>query len=90
MAEENPLFGKWEYSDGTVYEFNPDMTGGMYVGDYKYEYTYELNGGVISIDYANEEVHDAEYTYEAEGDRLKLTGGEGTAGGEYVLDRILE
>lgn len=88
LSETNPLFGTWEYSDGTKYEFDEDMTGGMYVGYYKYEYIYKITDDVIAIDFANEEVHDAEYSYEIIDGKLKLVGGEGTAGGEYVLGRV--
>lgn len=81
------IFGSWAYEDGTIYEFNNDMTGGLYAGDYKYTYTFSLNGNYISIDYDNEEVHDAKYTFEIVDGRLKLIGGEGTAGGSYLLER---
>ena len=52
IAEEkgNSLIGIWEYEDGTRYEFNEDLSGGMYVGDYKYEYNYSLDGNAIKID----------------------------------------
>lgn len=59
----------------------------MYVGDTIYEYTYKINNDILEIDYKNEEVHDATYTYKLEGDELELIGGEGTIGGEYTLKK---
>ena len=41
----------------------------------------------IKIDYKDEEVRDAIYTYKLEGEELKLIGGEGTIGGEYTLKK---
>ncbi|SDB48330.1 hypothetical protein SAMN02910317_02454 [Ruminococcaceae bacterium FB2012] len=53
----------------------------MYVGDYKYGFVYEIPDN-------NNEVHDSVYEFGFEDGKLKLIGGEGTAGGEYLLERI--
>ena len=90
VTQKESLLGIWQYDDGTRYEFNSDMTGGMYVGDYKYEYLYKVDKNVITIEFANEEVHDAEYSYELNDGKLRLIGGEGTVGGEYYLDKVSE
>lgn len=82
------IAGTWLYTDGTKYQFDEDMTGGMYVGDYKYGFVYEISDNNIKIDYNNNEVHDSVYEFGFEDGKLKLIGGEGTAGGEYLLERI--
>ena len=99
----NPLTGTWEYIDGTRYRFNEDYSGAMLVKKvvnpedpaegakdeyYEYRYTYKIDGNNLSIDYKKEEVRDAEYTFEAEANSLKLIGGKGTAKGEYEMSRV--
>lgn len=88
-AENDSIIGLWVYADGTKYEFNSDLTGGMYLDEYKYTYTYtySLSGSELKIDYDNAEVRDSVYEYSFSGGKLRLVGGEGTAGGEYLLER---
>lgn len=86
-SENDSIVGLWLYIDGTKYEFNGDMTGGMYVGEYKYTYTYSISDHELKINYDNAEVHDSVYEYSFNNGKLKLIGGDGTAGGEYLLDR---
>jgi len=86
-ADEEKLIGTWVYDDGTEYRFAQDGTGGMTVGSYEYKFTYDTSDNNLKILYDNSEVHDSEYTYSLEGDKLKLIGGEGTAGGEYYLEK---
>ncbi|MBO5557239.1 DUF5640 domain-containing protein [Ruminococcus sp.] len=81
------IVGLWLYTDGTKYEFEADMTGGMYIDEYKYTYTYSVLDNELKIDYDNAEVHDSVYSYSFQDGKLKLVGGEGTAGGEYLLER---
>lgn len=83
------LAGTWRYKDGTKYSFKNDMTGGMTVENYTYKYTFTLEGSSLKIDYERPEVHDAEYTYEIVDGKLKLIGGEGTARGEYEMERVV-
>lgn len=82
------IVGTWLYSDGTRYQFDSDLHGGMYIDDYKYTFTYSVNDDTVEILYDKEEVHDSVYQFSLEGDILRLIGGEGTAGGEYELTRI--
>ena len=84
---KDSIVGTWLYADGTKYQFDDDMTGGMFVGDYKYAYTYTISGNELSIDYSNDEVHDSVYTFSFEDGKLKLNGGKGTAGGEFLLEK---
>lgn len=88
ITESDSIVGLWLYTDGTKYEFEADMTGGMYIDDYKYTYTYSAFDSELKIDYDNAEVHDSVYDYYFQDGKLKLIGGEGTAGGEYLLERV--
>ncbi len=88
ITESDSIVGLWLYTDGTTYEFEADMTGGMYINDYKYTYTYSVLNNKLKIDYDNAEVHDSVYDYYLQDGKLKLIGGEGTAGGEYLLERV--
>lgn len=88
VLKKDPLVGTWLYSDGTKYRFGNDNTGAMVLDDYDFKYTYTARDGRITIDYERDEVQDAEYTYEVDGDKLTLHGGQGTAGGDYDLSRV--
>ncbi len=85
--EEDILKGTFYYSDSVKYEFTGKGKGAMYDGDTKYEYTYTINDNKMTIDFENEAVHDAKYTFNLEDDTLTLIGGEGTTGGEYILKK---
>ena len=88
VEKPNPLKGTWQYADGTKYRFLENYKGAMIVEKYEYKFTYKIEDNKLSIDYEKKEVHDAEYTFEVSGDVLKLKGGEGTAKGEYEMNRI--
>lgn len=72
----------------TEYEFDGRGSGCLHVeGTYHYAYTYKIRRETLRINYKADEVHDAVYTFSLDGDTLTLTGGEGTAGGTYELQR---
>lgn len=81
------LEGTFSYNESVKYEFNSDGKGTMYDGDEKYEYTYTVNDQKLTIDFKEEMIFDATYTFKLDGDTLTLTGEEGTNGGEYTLKR---
>ena len=59
----------------------------MYDRNSKYDYTYTIENENIMMDFKNEALRDATYTYKLEDDTLTLIGGEGTTGGEYILKK---
>lgn len=81
------LLGMWIYDESTKYEFDPDDKGGMYIGETKYSYNFTVDGNELKLDFEDDAVHDATYTFSVSGDKMKLIGGEGTVGGEYELNR---
>ena len=85
-SEEN-LIGTFYYNDSIRYEFKKNGKGAMYDGNSKYEYTYTNDGQKIKMNFKNEAVHDATYTFKLENDTLTLQGEEGTTGGEYILKK---
>lgn len=84
---ENDLIGTFHYNDSIRYEFKKNGKGAMYDGNSKYQYTYTSDGEKIKMDFKNEAVHDATYTFKLENDTLTLQGEEGTTGGEYILKK---
>lgn len=84
---EDNLIGTFYYDDSIRYEFKKNGKGAMYDGNSKYEYTYTNDGQKIKMDFKNEAVHDATYTFKLENDTLTLQGEEGTTGGEYILKK---
>ena len=58
--------------------------------DTEYPYTYLIEENTLKLDFKDEAVRDATYTFSIENDTLTLIGGEGTMGGEYILERESE
>lgn len=87
----NSLIGTFIYkTDGTKYEFKTDGTGSMTSGKYKFDYQYIINGNELTLDFKQEEVHDAKYSYSVNNNILTLVSKEGTAsiGEEYKLEKV--
>lgn len=81
------LKGIYVYNDNVKYEFNNDNTGTLYDGNNKYKYTYKILDQQITFTFEDTTIHESTYTaYFVDGD-LKLIGGEGTVGGEYILKK---
>ena len=58
--------------------------------DVHYEYEYKINNGTLKLDFVEDVVRDCDYSYSIDGKKLTLTGGEGTDGGTYELDKVSE
>lgn len=84
------LQGTFKYSESVKYEFSGKGKGAMYDNDTEYQYTYSIDGDTLKLDFKDEAVRDATYTFSIENDNLTLIGGEGTMGGEYILERESE
>ena len=87
MENQDILKGTFVYNNNVKYEFNEKGEGAMYDGDTKYEYTYKIDDKKVTMDFKDEIIHDATYTFNLEDDILTLIGGEGTTGGEYTLKK---
>ena len=86
----NSLIGTFYYEDGkTHYTFKADGTGKMSAKSFKYEYTYEVDKDLLKLDFKDEQVHDAVYSYELKDGVLKLISREGTVSvdQEYILKK---
>ena len=90
IKSKNPLNGTFIYNDKVKYEFNGKTKGAMYDRDTKYLYTYKVEGDKLIINFKDDAVYDATYTFKLEEDTLTLIGGEGTVGGEYILKKDIE
>lgn len=84
---DSTIIGTFLYGNDTKYRFDKNGKGAMHVGKDKFEYSYKTEGSKLIIDFIDEKVHDATYSYKIENDILKLVGEDGTAGGEYTLNR---
>lgn len=81
------LNGTFIYNANVRYEFGEDGKGAMYDNGTEYRYNYSIEENILKLDFENENVRDATYTFNIENDILTLVGGEGTIGGEYILRR---
>lgn len=84
---DSTIIGTFSYGDNTKYRFDKNGKGAMYIEKDKFDYSYKTEGNKLIIDFVDEKVHDATYSYQIENDTLKLVGEDGTAGGEYTLNR---
>lgn len=89
-SAENDLIGKWDNEGILNYQFNDDGTGALLFPTESYEFTYKIRRNSVSIDYENEELKDVTFTFEINGEKLTLVGGENSIGGTYELTRIKE
>ena len=81
------LQGTFRYNESVKYEFNGKGKGAMYDNETEYKYAYSVDGNILKIDFKDEVIYDATYTFNITDNTLTLIGGEGTTGGEYVLER---
>jgi len=81
------LNGTFVYNENVKYKFNKDNTGILYDKGNEYKYTYTISEQKVLLDFEDETIHDATYTFYFLNDDLKLIGGEGTTGGEYILKK---
>jgi len=81
------LKGTFVYSDEVKYEFNENGTGTLYDKDNKYEYTYKIHDQQVTLTFKDTSIHESTYTFYFLDKDLKLIGGEGTVGGEYILKK---
>lgn len=74
------LEGVWYYDQYTEYEFDDRGNGCMCLdGNNHFEFTYKVEADTLHLDFALDYVTDCQYTYNVDGDKLTLIGGEGTA-----------
>ena len=79
------LIGTFSYEEDTKYKFDKNGRGALFIKNQKYNYSYKIKDDKLIIDFDDEHVHDATYSYQLDNNSLKLIGEEGTAGGEYIL-----
>lgn len=84
LKETDPLVGKWNYDDTTIYEFGEDGRGSLILPLNSYSFSYKDDNGSLFIDFSDDTAEDKTYTYEISDDILLLTG-DGT---EYRFIRV--
>ena len=87
-GSSDALAGKWDVDGTTLYEFDGDGKGALILPNSTYDFTYEIEDNQLIIDYKDDSVHDGSYTFEVNGEKLTLFGGEGTVGGTYELTKV--
>lgn len=90
LKPTDALQGTFVYSESVKYEFSGKGNGAMYDNETKYSYSYSIEENTLKLDFKDESIRDASYTFSIENDTLTLIGGEGTMGGEYILERKSE
>ena len=79
--------GTWIYDKYTQYAFDGKGRGYLQLETERYEYAYAISGNKLHLDFMNDTLRDCEYDFSIQNNTLTLIGGEGTAGGQYVLTR---
>ena len=76
-SREDDLRGAWALDDTTVYKFDGRGRGALRLPLGSSEFSYTLKNGQLSIDFADEAIHDTAYLYIRDGDTLTLDSGTG-------------
>lgn len=88
IKNENGLLnGTFIYDEDIKYIFDGKGMGKMLLQTEEYEFVYNIVQNELNLDFTDENIHDANYTFEVQEHQLKLIGGEGTTGGEYTLNK---
>ena len=82
------LNGTYIYNDDVKYSFNNETkTGSLFDKGNEYKYSYEINDNQIVLTFEDKRIEQATYSAYFIDNNLKLTGGKGTIGGEYILEK---
>lgn len=84
---KNKLVGTWVYDEYTQYVFEESGNGKLLADDISYEYTYKIEGRKVIIDFTKDVIRDCDYIFSVDGTELTLTGGTGTDGETYSLNK---
>lgn len=84
---KNNLVGTWVYDEYTQYMFDESGYGILLADNISYEYTYKIEGDKLIIDFTEDVIRDCDYIFSIDGTELTLTGGTGTDGGTYRLNK---
>ncbi len=80
------LNGTYIYSDDVKYSFdNTTKKGTLVDKGNEYKYSYEIKDQQIILTFEDKKIEQATYSAYFINGNLKLTGGKGTIGGEYIL-----
>ena len=80
------LNGTYIYSNDVKYIFDNNTKKGTLVDKgNEYKYSYEINDHQIVLTFEDKRIEQATYSAYFIDGNLKLTGGKGTIGGEYIL-----
>ena len=80
------LNGTYIYSDDVKYSFDNSTKKGTLVDKgNEYKYSYEIKDHQIILTFEDKRIEQATYSAYFIDGNLKLTGGKGTIGGEYIL-----
>ena len=86
-TDVNLLKGTFAYSENVKYEFNENNKGVLHDKDNSYKFSYTISNQQVTLNFEDETIHEATYTFYFVDNDLKLIGGKGTIGGEYILKR---
>ncbi len=62
--------------------------GSVKLKEGNFYFNFKTENNRVIMDFKNEKMKDATYSYAVEGNTLLLIGKEGTTGGEYILKKI--
>lgn len=73
ILSKDDLFGRWAYDEITVYSFDGKGYGQLLLPSAEYGFEYSLEGDVLSIDFEDAAVKDAEYRIKTEKGQIRFT-----------------
>ncbi len=87
-TSKEELAGTWSADDITLLEFEENGNGRLILPEEEYVFTYTLKDDRLKLDFVSGKASDGTYTVSITHDNLELTGGQGTIGASFILQRV--
>ena len=84
-GNKDELKGQWRIDEITAYRFDGEGNGALVLPDQEFVFRYTVHEDQLTIDFVSESARDFVYSYQIQGKKLTLTGGEGNDVVEYIL-----
>ncbi len=78
VARPDELKGTWDLDHNTVYEFGGHGKGKLQLAQNTYPFKYALKKGTLSVDFEDDALNDAVFTYTVDDGTLTLANENGT------------
>ena len=87
-TSKEELAGTWSADDITLLEFEENGNGRLILPEEEYVFTYTLKDDRLKLNFVSSKASDGTYIVSITHDNLELSGGQGTIGASFILQRV--